>query len=66
MADRETVLQGLKQCKNINGNCNMCPYNTIDFGIQICTTRLCRDAYELLTEQDKEPLEPITAQDKEK
>ena len=53
MADRAKVLQGLEQCKEWNGHCCKCPYHSISLDISECTANLCRDAFELLTENQK-------------
>ena len=48
--DREKVINGLKQCKEWNGNCCKCPYHD-KIDISECTANLCKDALALLKEQ---------------
>lgn len=53
MVEREKVIEGLKICYFPVAKCQDCAYH----GLENCNDALCRDAYELLKEQ--EPTRPV-------
>ena len=60
MDQLEMVMTGLAHCKNDNEmgalNCGYCPYDKYkgkNGEIDICTSKLCHDAYEVLKERNK-------------
>lgn len=56
MIDRETVMEGIKACANIKGECRECPYHYFN-GLR-CIAVLTQDALELLN-HDQETIESL-------
>ena len=50
MKTEQDIKKALEICAGININCNDCPY----FAFGNCTEALCADAFNLITEQEKE------------
>lgn len=53
MTQFEKTINGTKCCRDMQ--CTSCPYN-IDWEKRYCITNLCRDALELLKEQEPKPV----------
>ena len=49
MTDRDKVIEGLRCCAKMGGDCKPCPYNRHGF-IWQCTAELAKDAIALLEE----------------
>ena len=62
MINSDNIIQGLKCCQISMSDeepftkCHECPYNDVSICVQDCRSELCKDALELLKEQ--EPIEP--------
>lgn len=59
MADMNKVLKGLDECREWNGRCHRCPYHD-KIDISECTANLCRDALEVIREQNQRICELLT------
>ena len=53
MADIEKVIKGLKCCSTCNNCAKYCPYDDDYDDCAECTSKLTKDAFELLKEQQK-------------